>query len=189
MALRVGVAPAVLLAIAVAHSVAVETTHLTPWEGGGFGMFSTVDRGQARFLRTYLITPDREVRVELPPSVREYVWRLRVLPDTQRVQRLARVLADAPWVAEPLSRPVRVQPATRTAPHDAADHPRDRARSVRYRVRSGHTNRTAATHVDVRGVRVEVWRYHFDPSGAALTARILVEATARRSDGSSRVDP
>lgn len=187
--LRVALAPAVLLAIAVVHTVAVETTHLTPWEGGGFGMFSTVDRGQARFLRSYLITPNREIRVELPTSVREYVWRIRVLPDSQRVQRLARVLANAPWVAEPLSRPSRVQPATRTARPTTPEPTEARGRSVRYRVRSAQTNRTAATRVDVRGVRVEVWRYHFDPSDAALTARILVEATAQRSEGPSRADP
>ena len=42
-------APALLLAVAGVHSYLVEAKKQTPWEGGGFGMFSTMDKRQARF--------------------------------------------------------------------------------------------------------------------------------------------
>lgn len=171
--LRLGLAPAVLLLVALGHSYWVETTHLTPWEGGGFGMFSTVDRGQARFVRCVLLTPEGEVRVSIPAAVRDYVWRLQVLPDSARTQRLADVLAQAPWERVPSA------PSPRATSPRAAQSAHHDASAARYRIRPAYA---ADRHprADVQGVRVEVWRYRFHPDDASLDAHRLVQATSER---------
>jgi hypothetical protein len=44
-------APLVLVAVATTQVIVASTTNLTPWRGGGFGMFSTLDGQSERFLR------------------------------------------------------------------------------------------------------------------------------------------
>jgi len=49
-------APALLVGVAGGHSYLAETKNQIPWEGAGFGTFSTVDKRQARFVRCIVIT-------------------------------------------------------------------------------------------------------------------------------------
>lgn len=151
-------APAVLLAVAAVQIYVVETTYLTPWEGGGFGMFSTVDAARARFVRTFLITPGGEVPVERPAYLDHYVRKLRVLPTKERAARMAGALARATWVAD------ETIPSDTTAP------------TYRWR-RSGSGPFAPERVAQVRAVRVEVWRYHFDTNAAKLRTERLVQAT------------
>jgi hypothetical protein len=58
------VAPLVLIGIACLQLYLAHSHHLTPWKGGGFGMFSTVDSQGARFLRIYLLTAEGEVPMD-----------------------------------------------------------------------------------------------------------------------------
>ena len=52
---------AVLIATAGRQIVLARTAHLTPWSGGGFGMFATTDGG--RFLpRAHVVQARRHVR-------------------------------------------------------------------------------------------------------------------------------
>jgi hypothetical protein len=48
-------APALLVLVAVLHAAAVSRGHITRWKGGGFAMFSTIDRPGNRFLRAAII--------------------------------------------------------------------------------------------------------------------------------------
>src|ERR1700741_4746092 len=59
------VAPAVLVAVALQHIILASTAHLTPWTGGGFGMFSTVDSFYSRIVRPVLVVDGREVPIRL----------------------------------------------------------------------------------------------------------------------------
>src|SRR6476660_7863931 len=57
--------PAVLLAlVACAQLVLARTGDLTPWKGGGFGMFSTLDHGAFRRVTVVLDAPDRSEAIE-----------------------------------------------------------------------------------------------------------------------------
>jgi hypothetical protein len=95
------VAPTLLVAIALQQIVLVHTTHLTPWKGGGFGMFSTDQTGGNRVVRVYLVARVggelRQLAV-LPPAELEPVHRaLRRTATTTEVDRFAGQLARLPW--------------------------------------------------------------------------------------------
>jgi hypothetical protein len=74
-----------LLQIALAHTVG-----LSPWKGGGFGMFSTTDRAEGRYLRVFVRAPGRHEELRLAPELRDPATRAAVLPTTARLERLAR---------------------------------------------------------------------------------------------------
>lgn len=158
-------APALLVGVAGVHAYFATAMNQTPWEGGGFGMFSTVDKRQARFVRCSLILPGDTARIQLPGHLRTYVQRLRARPTSDRVESLAQYLANATWVA--------------AAPDSArkADVPR-------YRYRTPYESSIQPSAL-VEAVRVEVWRYRFVSRPYGLEAAPLVSATRRPADRSS----
>src|SRR5262249_52642165 len=90
-------APLCLCLVAGLQLVRVWTCHQTPWKGGGFGMFSTVDDESARFLRCYLVTEGGDLPLELPPATDKTVAELRTAPTQARLDAFARRLANQSW--------------------------------------------------------------------------------------------
>jgi hypothetical protein len=94
--------PAVLLLATAANQVRlVHQQNLTPWKGGGFGMYSTIDSGAARTVDIVLRTQRGDVRITSDQLARD--WRLRRLaelvryaPTEQRLDDLADRLIDTP---------------------------------------------------------------------------------------------
>lgn len=154
-------APALLLGVAGWHSYQVAANNLTPWEGGGFGMFSTVDKRQARFVRCKLITSTGEVRARLPGHLDTYVEQMRALPTQARADELAGYLARAAWA-----------PPSDSGGSSGGD-------SLYRYLAPGDTS--SAAPVPVAAVRVEVWRYRFHSRPFRLEASPLVTATASGS--------
>lgn len=151
-------APALLLGVAGWHSYQVAANDLTAWEGGGFGMFSTVDKRQVRFVRCELITATGAVRARLPGHLDTYVEQLRALPTQERADELAEYLDRAAW-----------------APPSDSGGTSEGDNLYRY-VAPGDTS--SAAPVPVAAVRVEVWRYRFHSRPFRLEASRLVTATA-----------
>lgn len=163
-------APALLVGVAGVHSYLAEAKNQTPWEGGGFGMFSTVDKRQARFVRCYLVTPRREVPVRLPEHLNTYVLQLRARPTASNVESLAEYLAEATWIEVSTD-------STREGSVEEAQTPPP---PVHYRYLPPYesSDRPRAT---VEAVRVEVWRYRFVSRPFSLDAHRLVSATTQAS--------
>jgi hypothetical protein len=96
-----------LIGVAVFHAYRVEVFDLTPWKGGGFGMFSTLDGRDNRRLIVELVNrrgeKQTEVRVDLPRtgSLRKLADKAQAMPTEERVRALAEEVAKQPWrVAE-----------------------------------------------------------------------------------------
>ena len=87
------VAPALLAALAGLQIVLAHTVHLSPWKGGGYGMFSTTDHSGFRTLRAFAALPGGERRVPVPAELRPDVLRALDLPSAARLERLARSIA------------------------------------------------------------------------------------------------
>ncbi len=100
---------ALLLAVAALQLWLAHTADLTPWLGGGFGMFSTTDVGSARHLHVFVIRPGLEREVALPRSWRVRERRARALPTEKRLRALALDLAQAPTPDYGPATAVRVQ--------------------------------------------------------------------------------
>jgi hypothetical protein len=87
------VAPVLLAVVAAGQLWLAHSRALTPWCGGGFGMFSSVDGWGARHLHAWLRGDGWRREVEIPRELHDLEERALALPDTTRLRRLARALA------------------------------------------------------------------------------------------------
>jgi hypothetical protein len=84
----------VLLAVAAVQVTLVYTAELSPWKGGGFGMFSTTDDSGRRHVRIFVSAKDRSEEIAIAPSLEDVADRAAVLPTDYQLTRLAqRVVA------------------------------------------------------------------------------------------------
>ncbi len=58
--------PALLVLIACLQLIISHQYNLSQWKGGGFGMFSTVDRPNARIFHAYFITENDTIKFDIP---------------------------------------------------------------------------------------------------------------------------
>jgi len=141
---RSAIAPLLLVLIACLQLTLARTRSLTPWKGGGFGMFSTVDSRDARFLRLFVKTADGEFPVGTPPNAREAVSRARSLPTHAQLETVAREIARSAWSKTD------ARSRSRLRPKQKIDSPE----SV----------------IPVQAVRAELWRCVFDARNGSLKA-------------------
>jgi hypothetical protein len=93
-AARLAPLPAVLLVAVAATQIALaRTASLSPWSGGGFGMFSSTDTWSRRHLHAWAIRPGLRTELEVPDDLREDERRALALPDGPQLRALAARLA------------------------------------------------------------------------------------------------
>ena len=81
---------ALLLTVACAQVILTRTAGLSPWKGGGFGMFSTTDDAGRRSVRVFVSAPGRSEEIAITPSLEEAAVRAAVLPGGRQLTHLAR---------------------------------------------------------------------------------------------------
>ena len=59
-----------------------KTAGLSPWKGGGFGMFSTTDDAGRRYVRVFVTAVERSEEIAIAPSLEDAARRAAVLPRT-----------------------------------------------------------------------------------------------------------
>jgi hypothetical protein len=148
-------APILLCLVAAVQIARVLLLAQTPWKGGGFGMFASIDRPETRFAKAYLLT-DRGEMPALVPALPAGLA-MRTTPTPENLGRLADELGGYNWV--------RVGHQWVIAWPVAADQ-QDPADVVPY-----------------SALRVELWRSEFDaPTGQVRASRYLetIRPKARR---------
>jgi hypothetical protein len=85
---------ALLLAVAGRQVILAETAGLSPWKGGGFGMFSTTDDAGRRHVRVFVTAPERSEEIAITPSLEDAAVRAGVLPGDRQLTRLARRVVE-----------------------------------------------------------------------------------------------
>jgi hypothetical protein len=93
---------ALLVALACTQIALCFAVQLSPWKGGGFGMFATNDHGGFRSVRVYALAADGERRIDVPPELQREEVRARELPSARALQRFARRMAPLAAGAEAL---------------------------------------------------------------------------------------
>ena len=78
-----------LVLVAGTQVVLSRNAALSPWKGGGFGMFSTTDDGGRRWVRVFVSAPERSEEVAIAPSLEDAARRAAVLPADYELSRLA----------------------------------------------------------------------------------------------------
>jgi hypothetical protein len=79
-----------LVLVAGAQVALARSAALTPWKGGGFGMFSTTDDGARRRVRVFVSAPERSEEIAIAPSLQDAARRAAVLPADYALARLAK---------------------------------------------------------------------------------------------------
>jgi hypothetical protein len=82
-----------LLTIAAGQQWLARRHALSPWLGGGFGMFSTLDALAARHLHAFLWTEESRIEVEVTGPLAPLRDRALALPSEANLRALARALA------------------------------------------------------------------------------------------------
>ncbi len=192
--------PLLLCAIACLQIFLAMTKSLSPWKGGGFGMFSTVDSPDARFLRIYLLNGNEETAVLLPDHLKTLGRELQTIPSEALASELARRLARGTWTPYRMTDPVRHYQNTRNdddslsglaGPSEAAPtsgNPSDVVKTLPdgqvifpklLRMREkGAPGSKGEEAIAFQRVRVEVWRYSLDVGASQLKAAKFLETTA-----------
>jgi hypothetical protein len=79
----------ILVCVALNQQRLAHTAHLSPWSGGGFGMFSTTDAPTDRHLHVYALSPSLRRELSLPAALEEEGRRALSLPSERRLHKLA----------------------------------------------------------------------------------------------------
>jgi hypothetical protein len=102
--------PSVLLLLVAANQQRlVSTTALSPWWGGGFGMFATTDGWATRHLHVFAIHSGVRRELSIPETLRKEVERTLTLPSDANLQAIAREFADMPTPDEGLLMAIELQ--------------------------------------------------------------------------------
>jgi hypothetical protein len=88
------VPPALLGVVACVQIGLARLTPLTPWKGGGFGMFATTDGAANRSTGVLVTGPERSQELDVPPSLADAAARCEAFPAERCLRALARRLAD-----------------------------------------------------------------------------------------------
>jgi hypothetical protein len=174
--------PFLLLTIASIQFYFAHAYELTPWKGGGFGMFSTVDALDTRFLKIFLITPNGAIPADVPANLEQDKTRIRSLPTPSRIAALAEAMARGTWIDCDIRRREVFAKVT-GAPSSDASSPATRSTGKPRMVRQLEPDEVAhssAEIVEFSSIRVEFWRYRFDPGDAILRAGKVLEVTRPR---------
>jgi len=81
--------PLLLCGVALLQIVLTRTAGITPWKGGGFGMFSTLDQVGYRGVDAVVEAPGRSEELTIPSSLEEAAARAAACPTDWLLRRLA----------------------------------------------------------------------------------------------------
>ncbi len=200
---RAALAPVCLCLVAALHGARVWTVNQTPWKGGGFGMFSTVDDESARFVRCYLVTPEGQLPLVVPPAAQKLVAELRAAPTQAKLDELARRLAKASWRWKNERRQNEAaaiaaaggSEITSAVYHAQKSFVRDSGRLRECALSGEHCLEPIPREEDARdairfsGVLVQCLRYRYNAATRTLTAQGLLLARADRPRDRQETSP
>ena len=178
--------PIVLISVGLLQLYLAYTVELSPWKGGGFGMFAAIDSPSMRVLAAEGLSQDNQhlnldVLDALDDSTRQ---RIRSLPQTADLEQIAEQLLAQEFVPIGFRRQaayqrlqaqnprVRVIPRTSMSLRPArGDHdgeiPVYRLRRPADPVSMERSSKT------LKAVRLQWWRLRFNPSQVSLKAEPL----------------
>jgi hypothetical protein len=79
---------ALLMGVAVMQVVLAKTADLSPWKGGGFGMFATTDGTASRYVRLFVDAPERSEELNVPDSLAFAAARAELFPSDRFMTHL-----------------------------------------------------------------------------------------------------
>ena len=90
---RMWLPAALLMVVATTQVFLSKTAELSPWKGGGFGMFATTDGMAFRRVRIFVEADGRSEELEVAPSQEFSAARAQLFPSDRMLGGLARAVA------------------------------------------------------------------------------------------------
>lgn len=107
--LAVALPALLLLTVASVQMLLARYDGLSPWKGGGFGMFASVDGLPFRWVRVHVSAPGRSEELAVPPSLEGQAHRVATWPHQAATTAFARaVIAREQYHQRPIEN-VRVE--------------------------------------------------------------------------------
>ena len=91
---RVWLPALLLIVVAIVQIVLARTAALSPWKGGGFGMFATTDGTAFRYVRVFVEAPGRSEELEIAPSQEFAAGRAQLFPSDAMLIGLGRAVVS-----------------------------------------------------------------------------------------------
>ena len=160
---------AVLTIVALLQIVMVYRADLTPWEGGGFGMFSTLDyETNRRFLVEGMDQKGEGLQVNLFAGDQRRHSRLRIKPDRKEIERLAEELLQTELIPDKQEQvKVRLGMASAWRLRKAVEKQSAPLKLVR--VKSPDVEIDPKEILRLKAVRLSLWRKKFDTINCRLS--------------------
>jgi hypothetical protein len=90
--LAIALPPVLLLSVAAAQMTLARTSMLSPWKGGGFGMFASIDGLPFRQVRVFVEAPGRSREISLPESLETAGAKAATWPHARGLKDLGRAV-------------------------------------------------------------------------------------------------
>jgi hypothetical protein len=90
-------AVALLLLVAVIHFIILAVMPVSPWKGGGFGMFSTVGSHKMFLVRAYYNGHEKSIPIRIPAELNNYRNDIYFFPARSRLFTLKQKLENRKW--------------------------------------------------------------------------------------------
>ena len=153
------IVPLLLVAVATNQVRLATTADLTPWLGGGFGMFASPDRVDHRAMRGYFETPVGDVSIDVG-SLENVLGgvdrsRLRIpqaMPTPKQLGKLSETIVAQAWILEDGVATTGGDPVLENPAFDPS---------------------SGIDSLDVSAVRVEVWRASYDKGSGRIVPVLL----------------
>jgi len=178
--------PVVLCVIAVSQIIRAETTTLSPWKGGGFGMFATMDAPGLRFFTVQALREDGQhctVKVpfkgmgEFGPFTSTMGRYQKVIPTQRGLERIGVLLMESEFIPtiENQAESIRSFAAENPWADEKLTEMIEQAR-VTYRPVQPPDHLTDSTRVvKLAAVRLQNWRMKFDQATTSLSCEPIGE--------------
>jgi hypothetical protein len=141
------VTPLIALLVVANQFYRVHNFDLSTWQGGGFGMFSSVDANNSRFFKVYLQVDQKAIPVQLKNEFNIPATVARAEPTEENLENLARQIYQANWI--------------HSGTFTSDPQQQDNYRPVLVSIHEAHIE-NAEQPVNVEGIVLELWKTRFD---------------------------
>jgi hypothetical protein len=159
--------PALLILVALIQIWFVYTNNLTPWKGGGFGMFASIDRMERRPVHITITASDRVFAVDPGNLVtgQNEMRKIQSMPNNRRLNELAGNVMAASWTID----------SSRAVSSYSADEIIGTSKYQKYLLKPVFSKSDAAglTLISADLVSVEVFRMNYDTNNQKLSLKSL----------------
>jgi hypothetical protein len=94
--------PVLLCLVALTQIYFSHTQNLTPWKGGGFGMFASIDRMERRVIQITAVTEQKKfvINPEMIIANQNEYSRFQSMPSRKKLQEIHEIVQEKKWVVD-----------------------------------------------------------------------------------------